>query len=89
VCRGGILVQIGNLPGGEIPVPGNAIMAKEIDFRGSSRFDKEFEQAVDLIAQGKIEAQQLITARRPLAEAPAAVRLALDRGQSIKVVLEA
>jgi L-idonate 5-dehydrogenase len=56
VCRGGILVQIGNLPGGEIPVPGNAIMAKEIDFRGSSRFDKEFEQAVDLIAQGKIEA---------------------------------
>jgi L-idonate 5-dehydrogenase len=88
VCRGGILVQIGNLPGGEIPVPGNAIMAKEIDFRGFSRFDKEFEQAVDLIAQGKIEAQQLITAR-PLAEAPAAVRLALDRGQSIKVVLEA
>jgi L-idonate 5-dehydrogenase len=88
VCRGGVLVQIGNLPGGEIPVPANAIMAKEIDFRGSFRFGKEFEQAVDLIVQGKIDVQQLITARRPLVEALAAVRLALDRGQSIKVVLE-
>lgn len=89
VRRGGVLVQIGNLPGGEIPVPANAIMAKEIDLRGSFRFDKEFEQAVDLIVQGKFDVQQLITARRPLAEAPAALRLALDRGQSIKVVLEA
>lgn len=89
VCRGGVLVQIGNLPGGEILVPANAVMAKEIDFRGSFRFDKEFEQAVDLIVQGKIDVQQLITARLPLAEAPAAVRLALDRSQSIKVVLEA
>jgi len=89
VCRGGVLVQIGNLPGGEIPVPANAIMAKELDVRGSFRFDKEFEQAVGLIVQGKIDVQQLITARWPLAEAPAAVRLALDRGQSIKVVLEA
>jgi L-idonate 5-dehydrogenase len=89
VCRGGVLVQIGNLPGGEIPVPANAIMAKEIDFRGSFRFGKEFEQAVDLIVQGQIDVQQLITARRPLAEAPAALRLALDRSQSIKVVLEA
>jgi threonine dehydrogenase-like Zn-dependent dehydrogenase len=43
-------------------------MAKEIDFRGSFRFDKEFEQAVDLIVQGKLDVQQLITARRPLAE---------------------
>ncbi|WP_119388695.1 L-idonate 5-dehydrogenase [Taklimakanibacter lacteus] len=89
VCRGGVLVQIGNLPGGEIPVPANAIMAKEIDFRGSFRFDKEFARAVDLIVQGGIDVQQLITARRPLADTPAAMRLALDRSQSIKVVLEA
>jgi L-idonate 5-dehydrogenase len=89
VRRGGVLVQIGNLPGDEIPMPANAIMAKEIDLRGSFRFDKEFDQAVDLIVQGKFDVQQLITARRPLAEAPAAMRLALDRRQSIKVVLEA
>lgn len=89
VRRGGTIVQIGNLPGGEISVPANAIMAKEIDFRGAFRFDKEFEQAVQLIVSGEIDVQQLITARRPLTEAPDAVRLALDRSQSVKVVLEA
>jgi L-idonate 5-dehydrogenase len=89
VRRGGTVVQIGNLPGGEIPVPANAIMAKEIDFRGAFRFDKEFEQAVKLIVSGEIDVQRLITARRPLADAPAALRLALDRSQSVKVVLEA
>jgi L-idonate 5-dehydrogenase len=89
VRRGGVVVQIGNLPGGEIPVPANTIMAKEIDFRGSFRFGQEFDQAVDLIVQGRIDVQQLITARRPLADAPAALRLALDRSQSVKVVLEA
>jgi L-idonate 5-dehydrogenase len=89
VQRGGVLVQIGNLPGGEIPVPANPIMAKEIDFRGSFRFGDEFAQAVALIVQGRIDVGQLITGRRPLAEAPAALRLALDRSQSVKVVLEA
>jgi L-idonate 5-dehydrogenase len=89
VRRGGVLVQIGNLPGGEISVPANAIMAKEVDFRGSFRFGHEFMQAVELIVRGKIDVQQLITARRPLADAPAALRLALDRSQSVKVVLEA
>lgn len=89
VRRGGTVVQIGNLPGGEISVPANAIMAKEIDFRGAFRFDREFEQAVQLIVSGAIDVQQLITARRPLADAPNAIRLALDRSQSLKVVLEA
>jgi L-idonate 5-dehydrogenase len=89
VRRGGVLVQIGNLPGGEIPVPANTIMAREIDFRGSFRFGREFEQAVQLIVEGRVDVQQLITARRPLTDAPAALQLALDRGRSVKVVLEA
>ena len=38
VRRGGVVVQVGNLPGGQIPVPANAVMAKEIDLRGSFRF---------------------------------------------------
>ena len=49
VRRGGIVVQIGNLPGGQIPVPANAVMAKEIDLRGSFRFGPEFMTAVELI----------------------------------------
>ena len=89
VRRGGIVVQIGNLPGGQIPVPANAVMAKEIDLRGSFRFGFVFATAVELISDGSIDVLALVTAQRPLAVAPDAVRLALDRSQSVKVVLTA
>jgi L-idonate 5-dehydrogenase len=89
VRRGGIVVQIGNLPGGQIPVPANAVMAKEIDLRGSFRFGPEFMTAVELIASGGVDVLSLVTAERPLSVAPDAVRLALDRSQSVKVVLTA
>jgi L-idonate 5-dehydrogenase len=89
VRRGGVVVQVGNLPGGQIPVPANAVMAKEIDLRGSFRFGSEFFTAVELIADGSVDVLSLVTAQRPLAVAPDAVRLALDRSQSVKVVLTA
>jgi L-idonate 5-dehydrogenase len=89
VRRGGVVVQIGNLPGGQIPVPANAVMAKEIDLRGSFRFGPEFMTAVELIASGGVDVLSLVTAERPLSGAPDAVRLALDRSQSVKVVLTA
>ena len=69
--RGGVVVQVGNLPGGPLPVPLNPVMAKELDLRGSFRFDKEFAEAVGLIAEGRIDVLSLVTARRPLADAPA------------------
>jgi L-idonate 5-dehydrogenase len=89
IRRGGIVVQIGNLPGGQIPVPANAVMAKEIDLRGSFRFGSEFMTAIELIADGSVDVMALVTAERPLAGAPDAMRLALDRSQSVKVVLTA
>jgi L-idonate 5-dehydrogenase len=89
VRRGGVVVQIGNLPGGQIPVPANAVMAKEIDLRGSFRFGFEFMNAVELISAGSVDVLSLVTAERPLSTAPDALRLALDRSQSVKVVLTA
>lgn len=87
VRRGGTIVQIGNLPGGEIPVAANSVMAKEIDLRGSFRFGREFDDAVRLIVSGEIDVLGLVTAERPLAEAPDAFLLSLDRSRSVKVVL--
>lgn len=87
VRRGGTIVQIGNLPGGLIQAPVNAIMAKEIDFRGSFRFGDEFLRAVQLIGEGKVDPLVIVTARRPLSGAAEAIGLALDRRQSMKVVL--
>jgi L-idonate 5-dehydrogenase len=89
VRRGGVLVQIGNLPAGDIPMAVNAVMAKEIDLRGTMRFGKEFADAVNLIAEGRVDVLAIVTALRPLADAPDAMRLAMDRRQSMKVVLTA
>ena len=89
VRRGGTVVQVGNQPGGEIAVPANAIMAKELDVRGTFRFGDEFRRAVDLIVAGKVDVMKLVTAQRPLRAAPEAFRLALDRSRSVKVVLTA
>jgi L-idonate 5-dehydrogenase len=89
VRRGGTVVQIGNLPGGLIAIPANAIMAREIDLKGSFRFGREFEDAVELIVTKKVDVLSLVTAEKPLEAAPDAFRLALDRSQSVKVVLTA
>jgi L-idonate 5-dehydrogenase len=89
VRRGGTVVQVGNLPGGQIPTPANAVMAKELDLKGTFRFGAEFNEAVDLIVRGEIDVLSLVTAERGLSSAPYAFRLALDRSQSVKVVLTA
>ena len=74
---------------GELPVLANSVMSKEIDLLGSFRFGNVFEEAVELIASGTIDVTTLITARRPLPDVVEAFRLALDRSQSVKVILTA
>ena len=88
VRRGGTVVQVGNLPGGDVSLPANMIMAKELDYRGTMRFHDEFDKAVELIVSGAVDVQKIITGRRPIEQALDAFHLAFDRSQSIKVVLE-
>lgn len=85
--RGGTLVQVGNLAAGELPVAFNTVMARELTVRGAFRFGKEYHRAVELIATGKVDVLRLVTAQLALDRAPEALRLALDRSQSVKVVL--
>ena len=89
VRRGGVVVQIGNLPGGAIPIPANAVMSKEIDLRGSFRFGHEFDEAVRLIVSGEIDVLSIVTAEHPLDDAVAGFRAALDRSRNTKVMLVA
>lgn len=88
VRRGGTVVQVGNLPGGDVSLPANMIMTKELDYRGTMRFHDEFDKAVELIVSGAVDVRKIITATRPINDALDAFHLALDRSQSIKVVLE-
>jgi L-idonate 5-dehydrogenase len=89
VRRGGTIVQIGNISGGAVPVPINLVMGKEVDLRGSFRFDKTFSEAVDLIISGAIDTQALISSRHKINDAQEAFSLALDRAASMKVMLMA
>jgi L-idonate 5-dehydrogenase len=87
IRRGGIFVQVGNLPGDAFPVPFNDVMAKELDVRGSFRFADEYSQAVALIVSGAIDVRPMISATLPLSRAVDAFNLAADRTRSSKVVL--
>ena len=83
---GGVVVQIGNQPG-DVPLPANLVMVKELTIRGSFRFAHQFGFAIDLLARGRLNVQPLITDAYPLTGLPEALETALGP-ESVKVVLE-
>jgi L-idonate 5-dehydrogenase len=87
VRAGGVVVQLGNIPGSAWSLVLQALMTKELDLRGSFRFNRVFEQALSALAERRIVVDPLLSARFPLADARDAFELALDRGRSMKVQL--
>ncbi|MBX4958388.1 L-idonate 5-dehydrogenase [Rhizobium lentis] len=81
----GTIVQVGVT--GEIPVPLNAIVGKELQIHGTQRFHEEFATAVALIASRSIDVKPIISHSLPLEEANAAFILAGDRTAACKVQL--
>jgi L-idonate 5-dehydrogenase len=81
----GIIVQLGL--GGDMKLPMNIIVAKELQIRGTFRFDEEFRLAVDLMGSGLIDVKPLLTQTIPYEQAVDAFTLASDRSQAMKVQL--
>ncbi|MXN66332.1 alcohol dehydrogenase catalytic domain-containing protein [Stappia sp. GBMRC 2046] len=81
----GIIVQVGVT--GDLPVPINVLVGKEIEFKGTHRFHSEFGEAVQLIDTGAIDVKPIITATYPLERALEAFDAAGDRTRSVKVHL--
>ena len=81
----GILVQLGL--GGDVSIPQNLVVAKEIEMRGTFRFHEEFGLAVDLINKRRLDLKPLLTGVFGLDEAIHAFEIAGDRSQSMKVQL--
>jgi L-idonate 5-dehydrogenase len=79
----GVLVQLGL--GGDIAIPQNLVVAKEVDIRGTFRFHAEFGPAVDLINRRRVDLAPLLTGTFPVDEAVTAFEAAADRGRSMKV----
>jgi L-idonate 5-dehydrogenase len=83
LCPRGVLLQLGL--GGDISIPQNMIVSKEIEMRGSFRFHEEFALAVDLINRRRVDLRPLLTDVLPLQDAVKAFDLALDRSKAMKV----
>jgi L-idonate 5-dehydrogenase len=80
-------VQLGMMRPGEIPVPANMLMAREIDFMGAFRFAEEFHTAVDWLARDLIDVALVMSADLPMDRLNDAFVIAADRRQAIKVHL--
>ena len=82
----GTIVQLGL--GGEISIPQNTIVAKELAIKGSFRFHDEFAVAARMIESRRIDVRPLLTDVLPLAQAENAFRLATDRKRAMKVQID-
>jgi len=87
VKPGGTIVLVGLSPA-EVPLPMNRITSKELQIRGSYRFDDDFSDAIRLAASGRIQVRPLITHTLPFGKMQQAIELAGSRGAAIKVQVE-
>jgi L-idonate 5-dehydrogenase len=81
-----VLVTVGL--GGEVSLPLNMLVSREIDLRGTFRFHSEFAQAVDLLNRQVIDVRPVISHTVPFSEAVQAFELAADKSQAMKVLLD-
>ena len=82
----GMVVQLGL--GGDVSIPQNLVVAKELSICGSFRFHAEFALAVRLINEGRVDLRPVITRTFPLAQAREAFELAGDRKRAMKVLID-
>ncbi len=79
------VVQLGL--GGDVSIPQNMVVAKEIEMKGTFRFHEEFGLAVDFISKRRVDLKPLLTGTFPLEDAVQAFETAGDRSRSMKVQL--
>ena len=82
----GVAVQLGL--GGDVSMPQNMVVGKELTICGSFRFHAEFALAVRLINDGRVNMAPMVTAAFPLSRAREAFELAGDRKRAMKVLLD-
>ncbi len=85
--RGGIVVLVGLLPPGDQPMPVSLAVARELDLRGSFRFNDEIDDVIVALADGSLDVEPVITHEFPATEALAAFEAARDPAVSTKVLL--
>ena len=82
----GVVVQLGL--GGDVSIPQNMVVAKELSICGSFRFHAEFALAVRLINEGRVDLAPVVSHSFPMADAREAFELASDRKRAMKVLID-
>ncbi|CAN1526107.1 Tdh Threonine dehydrogenase and related Zn-dependent dehydrogenases [Rhabdaerophilaceae bacterium] len=81
----GTMVLVGI--GGDTPLPINLIVAKELRLFGTFRFDREFNEAAELIGKRRVDLSPMISAVYPIEDAVSAFEHAGDRMRATKVAI--
>lgn len=70
--------------GGDVSIPQNMVVAKEIEMKGTFRFHEEFRLAVDIINKRRVDLKPLLTGTFTLEDAKTAFETVGDRSKSMK-----
>ena len=81
----GTIMQVGVT--GDLPIPINQLVGKEVSLMGVHRFHGEFSTAVQLIDRSIIDVTPIISYTYPLEQAVKAFEVAGDRSRAVKVQL--
>ncbi|MDG2405546.1 MAG: zinc-binding dehydrogenase, partial [Paracoccaceae bacterium] len=81
----GKLVQVGMA--GDVQIPLNLLVGKEVSLRGTFRFHSEFEKAVKMISADDFDLAPIISKTFPMENSIHAFDVAGDRSQAVKVQL--
>jgi L-idonate 5-dehydrogenase len=88
VRPGGTVVQIGTLGTADIPLPANLLMNREINFIGSMRYGNVFDEAIRLVAAGRVDLKPLVSQVFALDQSAKAFEHAAGKSQTFKVQID-
>jgi L-iditol 2-dehydrogenase len=83
----GIAVAVGMNPGEELSVPLSFIQNREITLTGTFRYANTYEDAIALVASGRIDVRPIITGRYTLEEAEQALQATKQDPTAIKSII--
>jgi L-iditol 2-dehydrogenase/L-idonate 5-dehydrogenase len=86
-ARGGTVVMVGLLPTGPQPVLISLAITRELDLKGSFRFNDEIDEVITALAEGTLTIGPVITHDYPVTDALNAFDTARNSAQSGKVLL--
>jgi L-iditol 2-dehydrogenase/L-idonate 5-dehydrogenase len=86
--RGGTVVMVGLLPTGPQPVLISLAITRELELRGSFRFNDEIDEVMEALADGSLQIAPVITHEFPVHRALEAFGVARNAAESGKVLLD-